>query len=42
MYTYLWFIGYYNHCVWIENRTSEELTLVNDISDNDSTKWINI
>jgi len=40
--TYLWFIDRYNHYIWIEIRTSEKLTLVNDITNNDSRKRIHI
>jgi len=40
MLTYLWFIDRFNHYLWIENRTSEKPTLVNDIANNDSTKCI--
>lgn len=41
MYIYLWFVGCYNRWVWIENRTSEKLTLVNDTGDDGSTKRVN-
>lgn len=40
--TYLWSINRYNHYLWIENRTSEKLTLVNDIANNGPTKRIRI
>jgi len=39
---YLWFIGRYNHYLWIENRASEKLTLVNDIANNGPRKRIRI
>lgn len=42
MLTYLWFIDRFNHNLWIENRTSEKLTLVNDIANNDCRKRIHI
>jgi len=40
--TYLWCVDRYNHCLWIENRTSEKLTLVNDIADNGPRRPIRI